>query len=190
MTLQEAVNKNVATIGIGSYGQASTVHHFGEHAKISIGKYCSISDNVEFFLGGEHRHDWVSTYPFTVLWPEVKAMKIKGYPRDFDRQKPGIGHDIIIGNDVWIGYGATIMSGVKIGDGAAISARSFVYRSVKPYSIVGGNPADFLCMRFDKTMIDSLRNIAWWDWPKEKILANIELICSGNVKEFIAKQNQ
>lgn len=117
-------------------------------AKLVIGSYTSIGPDVRVFLGDEHRTDVVSTYPFT-------KSSTKG--------------DVTIGNDVWIGYGATIMSGVTIGDGAVIAANSHVVKSVKPYEIVGGNPAKHIKFRFDVETIGLLLSLKWWDRPESEI---------------------
>jgi acetyltransferase-like isoleucine patch superfamily enzyme len=117
-------------------------------AKLVIGNYTSIGPDVRIFLGDEHRTDVVSTYPFT-------KSSTKG--------------DVTIGNDVWIGYGATIMSGVTIGDGAVIAANSHVVKHVKPYEIVGGNPAKHIKFRFDIETIGLLLAIKWWNLPESEV---------------------
>jgi acetyltransferase-like isoleucine patch superfamily enzyme len=124
-----------------------------ENSNLIIGKYCSIALEVKFFLGGNHRMDRVSTW----IHPSVE---------DDNLRSSG---DITIGNDVWIGYNATIMSGVTIEDGAVIAANSTVVKDVPPYSIVGGNPAKHIKYRFSKEDIDFLLKEKWWNWPPEKI---------------------
>ena len=122
-------------------------------------------------LGREHRKDWVTTYPFPAfpdVWPEAKDI-------------PGVEiskGDVIIGNDVWICYGATILSGVKIGHGAVIGARAVVTKDVEPYAVVAGNPAREIKKRFTPKQIQKLLDIAWWDWPEEKIRENIKMLCN------------
>lgn len=122
-------------VDIGSYTYGNPrLFHWGEDSKLKIGKFCSIADDVKIFLGGNHRMDWITTYPFSALkeeWPEAKD--VKGHPATKG--------DVVIGNDVWIGYGATILSGVKIGNGAVIGAMAVVSKDVEPYSVVVGNPA-------------------------------------------------
>jgi len=140
---------------------------------LKIGKFCSIGAGVEIYFGGEHRHDWVSTYPFGTLNGEAT----EGHPKSKG--------DITIGNDVWIGRAATIMSGVTIGDGAVIGARSVVANNVLPYSIVAGNPFRYIKFRFMDDQIVELLKIKWWDWDYEKISRYIPLLESGNVDEFI-----
>jgi acetyltransferase-like isoleucine patch superfamily enzyme len=164
-------------IGDYTYGNP-TVYYRGEGAKLKIGKFCSIAPEVVIFLGGNHRLDWVTTYPFTALkdeWPE--AVYISGHPSTKG--------DIIIGNDVWIGYAATILSGVKIGDGAVIGTRSVVTRNVAPYALVAGNPAREKKKRFDDDTIEKLLKMKWWDWPIDQIKENIEILCSDNINELL-----
>jgi acetyltransferase-like isoleucine patch superfamily enzyme len=166
-------------VGRYTYGKPYIIQ-FNEGSKLSIGNYCSISKNVTIFLGGNHRSDWVSTYPFPAIdsvW--TKASKITNY-----NSSKG---DIYIGNDVWIGYGATIMSGINIGDGAVIGANSVVTKNVAPYTIVAGNPAKFIKTRFTPKQIESLLKIKWWHWPESKINQNIKQICSSNIEDFINK---
>lgn len=140
--------------------------------KLLIGKFCMIASGVTFIMNGaSHLTDAVSTYPFAIFgngWEE--AMEGKTYPSK---------GDTIIGNDVWIGYKATIMAGVKIGDGAIIGAHSVVTKEVAPYAIVGGNPAREIKKRFPEEKIKALSELKWWDWDPEKITANIHKL-SGN----------
>jgi acetyltransferase-like isoleucine patch superfamily enzyme len=149
----------------------------GEGRFLTIGKYCSISTQVLIFLGSEHRTDWISTYPFPILWREANS--IKGHPSSKG--------DVRIGNDVYIGYHVLILSGVTIGDGAVIGAGSVVASDVPPYAIVAGNPAHVLRYRFDEETIKKLLKIRWWDWPDEKVKENIHLICNDRVDAFIKK---
>ena len=111
---------------------------------------------------------------------------------EFPEAKDISGHpatkgNVIIGNDVWIGYKATIMSGVTIGDGAVIGACSVVTKDVKPYEIVAGNPAKVIRKRFSDEIIIQLLKIAWWNWPIEKIKAEIEFLCNNNIEKFIER---
>ncbi len=163
-------------IGEHTYGKPRVIS-WGEGATLKIGKYCSISRGVTIFLGSEHRVDWISTYPFPYLWPEARS--IKGHPATKG--------DVIIGNDVWIGYEVTILSGVHIGDGAAIGACSLVSQDVPPYAIVGGNPARIIRYRFREETVKKLLKIRWWDWPDQKVKENVHLICSADIDEFIKK---
>jgi acetyltransferase-like isoleucine patch superfamily enzyme len=148
---------------------------WGEGATLQVGKFCSIADHVSIFLGGEHRTDWVTTYPFNVLVPEGE--KFHGHPKTRG--------DVIIGHDVWIGSGAVIMSGVKIGNGAVIGARSVVAKDVPPYGIVAGNPGKFIRHRFSLEEIEAFQRIAWWDWDISRIKDAFPLLLSNKVREFI-----
>lgn len=170
-------------VGRHTYGHEQiTVRHWGEPAELTIGSFCSIADRVEVFLGGNHRVDWVTTYPFPAFGERWQAAReIAGHP--------GTNGDVAIGNDVWIGSSVTIMSGVTIADGAAIAASSCVTQDVAPYAIVGGNPARLLRNRFDASTVERLLAIRWWDWSDERIEANIELLCSGDIERFVQAQN-
>jgi acetyltransferase-like isoleucine patch superfamily enzyme len=163
-------------IGVGTYGTPNIDFH-NAGATLKIGNYCSIAPRVTILLGGEHHHDWVSNYPFSLLHDE--ARHLSGYPLTKG--------DVRIGNDVWIGYEALILSGVKIGDGAVIAARSVVAGDIEPYSIVGGTPAKHLRYRFSPETIEELLKIAWWNWSFEEIRAAWHLIQSPQVEEFVSK---
>jgi virginiamycin A acetyltransferase len=161
-------------IGEGTYGYPE-IAFYDAGAKLTIGTYCGFAPKVTILLGGEHHHDWVSSYPFSLL--DEKARLLPGYP--FSKG------DVTIGNDVWVGYEALILSGVSIGDGAVIAARSLVTKDVEPYSIVGGVPAKHLKYRFDENTVESLRRIAWWSWSKPEIEKAWHLIQSPETEEFI-----
>jgi acetyltransferase-like isoleucine patch superfamily enzyme len=163
-------------IGRHSYGDLK-VRQWGEGAKLEIGSFCSIAGGVKIFLGGEHRADWVTTFPFTDLWRE-DAGYLPGHPHSKG--------DVIIGNDVWIGAEALIMSGVKVGDGAVIGARAVVTKNVPPYAIVAGNPARLVRFRFDQNVIDRLIRLAWWDCNDEQIKKLLPLMLSQDIEVFLA----
>lgn len=163
------------TVKVGDYSYGTpNVWQWGEGAKLKIGKFCSFSWDINIFLGGEHRSDWIAQYPFPVFFPE--AYKIKGHPTTKG--------DVIIGNDVWVGFNVIILSGVTIGDGAVIGAGAVVSSNVEPYAIVVGNPAREVKKRFPPDVIKKLIEIRWWDWDIEKIKKNFELLCSNNLDEF------
>ncbi len=165
------------TIGERTYGKP-TVHHADSGSNLVIGAYCSIAEGVEIFLGGNHRVDWVSTYPFSEFDNIFEnATQCKGHPATKG--------DVIIGNDVWIGYKTTILSGVTIGDGAVVAANSTVTKNVGAYEIVAGNPAKVVKKRFDETTIARLLAIKWWDWDDKEISQNLHLICSSNIDAFL-----
>lgn len=150
-------------------------HHPFVKDKLIIGKFCAIASEVKFIMNGaNHKLSGISTYPFGIFgngwekaFPKLNDLPIKG--------------DTVINNDVWIGYNALIMPGVKIGDGAIIASRAVVTKDVAPYTIVGGNPAKEIKKRFTQEQIDVLLNIAWWNWPIEKITKYIELIVCADI---------
>lgn len=146
--------------------------------KLIIGKFCMIASDVKFIMNGaNHLTDSLSTYPFSIFgngWE--KAMEGKTYPQK---------GDINIGNDVWIGYNATIMAGVTIGDGAIIATNSTVIKDVEPYSIVGGNPAREIKKRFSDKTIAKLLKIQWWNWDIEKITANLQHLTNNAIHNLI-----
>jgi acetyltransferase-like isoleucine patch superfamily enzyme len=163
--------------GRHTYGGIQT-HSWGEGSKLTVGKFCSIAGNVHVFLGGNHRYDWVTTYPFGHVNKEVfNGFDGKGHPATKG--------DVVISNDVWIGENVTIMSGVHIGDGAVLANNSHVVKNVEPYSLVGGNPAKLIKYRFTPTQIKKLLEIKWWDWDDTKINNMTHLLCNENIDEFI-----
>lgn len=162
--------------GIESYG-APTIRWWGERANLCVGKYCSISKNVEIFLGGNHRIDWVTTYPFPAFSRWVSEVHHEGYVLSKG--------DVIIGNDVWLGQGCVIMSGVKIGNGAVVGAYAVVSKDIPDYAIAIGNPARVIRRRHSDAQVQALNAIAWWDWDTTKVKENIGVLLSGDVEEFI-----
>lgn len=166
-------------VGRFTYGKP-TVLRWQNKANLTIGSFCSIGTGVVIMLDGNHRMDWVTTYPFNVIFKEF---------RDFSGA-PLVNGDIIIGNDVWIGMNALILPGVSIGDGAVIGAESVVTKSVEPYRIVAGNPARVVGKRFDEETIDRLLKIKWWNWPIGRIKQKMPLLLSGNVEKFIEENQQ
>lgn len=146
--------------------------------KLIIGKFCAIARGVKFIMNGaNHKLSGISTYPFQIFgngWEKVM-------PQPGDLPYKG---DTIVGNDVWIGYEALIMPGVRIGNGAIVSSRSVVVSDVAPYSVVGGNPAKAIKHRFEPDVIAALEDIAWWDWPVEKITEHLDLIVGGDIEKL------
>ena len=147
--------------------------------KLIIGKFCAIAKDVKFIMNGaNHKISGASTYPFSIFrngWekvmPEIKDLPLKG--------------DTVIGNDVWLGYDALIMPGIKIGDGAIIASRSVVTKDVPPYAVVGGNPAKLIKLRHSEEEIEKLLALKWWNWPVEKITANLKLITGGDIRALL-----
>ncbi|MXP56898.1 Vat family streptogramin A O-acetyltransferase [Pantoea sp. Taur] len=146
--------------------------------KLIIGKFCAIAKGVQFIMNGaNHKLSGFSTFPFYIFgngWenamPQAGDLPYKG--------------DTVIGNDVWIGFDALIMPGVKIGNGAIISSRSVVTSDVPAYTIVGGNPAKIIKKRFPDETISTLEKLAWWNWPVEKITKNIMAIMSNDIEKL------
>lgn len=146
-------------------------HYPINHDKLKIGKFCSIACGAKFlFNSANHTMKSLSTYPFPIFFEEW-GLDVRDITSAWDNKG-----DIVIGNDVWIGYEAVIMAGVTIGDGAIIGTRAVVTKDVPPYTIVGGVPAKEIRKRFSEEMIAHLLNAKWWDWPIERISQNIEAI--------------
>lgn len=154
-------------------------HYPINHDKLQIGKFCSIACGAKFlFNSANHTLSSLSTYPFPLFFEEWGLEK-KGVTNAWDNKG-----DIIIGNDVWIGYEAVILAGVTIGDGAIIGTRAVVTKDVLPYSIVGGVPAKPIKRRFPEEAISALLEIQWWNWSEERIARNIGAIQSGNIEQL------
>lgn len=161
--------------GRGSYG-GLRVKSWGEGATLRVGAYCSFAVKVKVFLGGGHRVDWVTTYPFTEFHDKAKG--IKGHPATKG--------DVVIGNDVWVGTEAVIMSGVNIGDGAVVGARAVVTKDIPPYSIAVGNPARVVKQRFSQPVIDRLLEMQWWNWEESRIEKAFPYLLNEDIEAFIA----
>lgn len=147
--------------------------------KLFIGKFCSIACGAKFiFNSANHALSSLSTYPFPIFFEEW-GLDVQDIRKAWDNRG-----DIIVGNDVWIGYEAVIMAGVTIGDGAVIGARTLVTKDVPPYAIVGGVPAKEIRKRFDKDTISKLLQLKWWDWSVEKIAENIQAIQTGSFENL------
>ena len=144
--------------------------------RLFIGKFCSIACGTKFiFTSANHKLGSLSTYPFPLFFEEWDLDKAN-VTDSWDNKG-----NIVIGNDVWIGFEAVVMQGVTIGDGAIVGARAVVTKDVPPYSIVGGVPAKPIRKRFSEEIISRLLKIKWWEWPDEKIKENISAIQSGNI---------
>jgi len=160
------------TLGHNSYGSFT---RRGMHNTIKIGNYCSIAEGCIADSGFNHNTSFITTYPLNLKLPQCSALT--GHPV--------CKGDIIVGNDVWIGEHTLVMSGVSIGDGAVIGARSIVTKDVAPYSIVAGAPATLKRMRFTSLQIAALLRMKWWNWPDDKVIANAHLLMSNNIDLFI-----
>ena len=159
----------------------NVLYHYPEcnHDKLIIGKFCSIACSAKFLFNcANHTLKSLSTYTFPLFY------------EDWDLEKSDVATawdnkgDIVIGNDVWIGYEAVIMAGVHIGDGAIIAARTVVTKDVPPYTIVGGVPARPIRKRFVEEVIRKLETLKWWDWPAEKIRHCLPYIVNGDINDL------
>lgn len=151
-------------------------HYPINHDKLVIGRFCSIACGAKFlFTSANHTQMSLSTYPFPIFFEEW-GLDVQNITTAWDNKG-----DIVIGNDVWIGYEAAILSGVTIGDGAIIGTRAVVTKDVPPYTIVGGVPAETIRKRFSDDTISALLKIRWWDWPEERIKQQISDIQAGRI---------
>ena len=149
------------------------------HDHLIIGRFCSVACGAKFlFTRGNHAMRSLSTYSFPIFFDEWNLVS-KQITEAWDNKG-----DIIIGNDVWIGYEALIMSGVTIGDGAIIGARAVVTKDVPPYTIVAGVPAKPIRRRFSDEVIEKLQSVQWWNWEKERIEKNLDAIIHGRIKDL------
>ena len=155
-------------------------HYPINHERLIIGKFCSIACGVKFLFNcANHTLKSLSTYTFPLFY------------EDWDLEKSDVATacdnkgDIVIGNDVWIGYEAVIMAGVHIGNGAIIGTRAVVTKDVPPYTIVGGVPARPIRKRFDEEVIQKLETLKWWDWSAEKIRRCLPYIGKGDVNGLL-----
>lgn len=154
-------------------------HYPINHDRLVIGKFCSIACGAKFmFTSGSHTMKSLSSYTFPIFFEEWD-LDVKNITSAWDNKG-----DIIVGNDVWIGYEAVIMPGVKIGNGAIIGTRAVVTKDVPPYTIVGGVPAKQIRRRFDERTIEKLEILRWWDWSREKIAQNISAIQTGDIQRL------
>ena len=148
--------------------------------KLVIGKFCSIACGAKFiFNSANHTLSSLSTYPFPIFFEEWELDR-KDVANAWDNKG-----NIVIGNDVWIGYEAVIFAGVTIGDGAIIGTRAVVTKDVSPYTIVGGVPAKLIRKRFSENVINTLLEIKWWDWSREKISEKIHAIQTGEINQLL-----
>jgi acetyltransferase-like isoleucine patch superfamily enzyme len=170
------------SMGPHSYGRPLVRWYPGdsESLRVRIGSFVAIADDVVMMIGGEHRVDWISTYPFRVMF-DLPGKYEDGHPRSKG--------DIVIGNDVWIGRGARILSGVTVGDGAVIGAYSVVTKDVRPYAIVAGNPAGEVRRRFSDEQIEALLRIRWWEWGDAELHAAVSELNSDQIDEFIRRHD-
>lgn len=144
--------------------------------KLVIGKFCAIASETRFVMTGDHKLDAISTYPFPIFG--------HGWESAFNVYDLPVKGDIVVGHDVWFGYDSLVMNGVTIGNGAIIAARAVVVKDVPAYSIVAGNPAKVVKMRFDEKTVARLQKIAWWEWSIEKINKHLKLLCQLDIDQL------
>lgn len=163
------------TVGVGTYGIPEVIE-FGDDTILRVGSYTSIAEGVRILLGGEHRTDWITTYPFPAMIRGVEDIK------DYAPSKG----DVVIGSDCWICADAMILSGVTIGHGAIVAAGAIVTRDVAPFAVVGGNPCKFIRWRFEEDVREELLQAAWWDWPMEEVKTVARTLCSSDMQAFLS----
>lgn len=152
--------------------------------KLAIGKFCALATGVQFIMNGaNHAMTGFSTFPFNIFQNGWE----KGF--DFETITQGLRGDTVVGNDVWIGTNATILPGVSIGHGAIVGTKAVVASNVPDYAIVAGNPAKVIRRRFDQETIDALLEIAWWDWPIDKISRHLDDIRGADLDRLFAANN-
>ena len=162
------------------FEQNNVLYHYPVNGdRLIIGKFCSIACGAKFlFNSANHSLASLSTYPFPIFYEEW-GLNIQDVAAAWDNKG-----DIVIGNDVWIGYEAVVLAGVTIGDGAVIGARAVVTKDVPPYAVVGGVPARLIRRRFPDDTISALLALRWWDWPADKIKPRLSALQAGQIEEF------
>ena len=160
--------------------QNNVLYHYPiNHERLIIGKFCSIACGVKFLFNcANHTLKSLSTYTFPLFYEDWELEK-SNVASAWDNKG-----DIVIGNDVWIGFEAVVLAGVKIGDGAIIGTRAVVTKDVPPYSIVGGIPAKVIRKRYSPDIIEQLLSLRWWDWTKDRIKRNLPFIMAGNIENM------
>lgn len=179
--LAQLIQRRPGQIAVGPYTYGRPKVRFPESgARLFIGRYGSIADGVEILLGGNHRTDWATTYPFPAmagLWPEASGMSGSDVSRG----------DVLIGHDVWLSSQAMVLSGVTIGHGAVVAARAVVTRDVPAYAIVAGNPARVVRMRFSESQVAALVASRWWLLPRERVVSLLPLLMSDRIEPLLAE---
>jgi acetyltransferase-like isoleucine patch superfamily enzyme len=167
----QKVGNSQIEIGRFTYGlEGLTVKEWGEGASLTIGAFCSIAEGAQIFLGGNHRPDWITTYPFGHIYQDQLGA-------DAPTGHPATNGSVQIGNCVWIGSNATIMSGISVSDGAIIAANSTVTKNVGSYEIFGGNPAKLIRKRFDEAIIEKLLKLQWWNLATKDVREISSILC-------------
>jgi acetyltransferase-like isoleucine patch superfamily enzyme len=177
LTLSEDfLYKDRTSIGKYCYGWSGSpkMNFYVGDTRLIIGSFVSFAPGCEIHVGGEHFTDYVTTYPFSAIFPDVPMIPCVGSKGD-----------VVIGSDVWIGQNVTILSGVTIGHGAVIGACSVVAKNVEPYTIVAGNPIREIRKRFTEEQTKKLLELKWWEWDDEQIDRMIPLLMSSDIQVFI-----
>ncbi len=172
---------DLLTMGHRSYHAPKVVWHVGDTGRVRVGNWCSVHHTVQVFAGGEHRVDWATTFALR---------EILRLPGAFASGLPHGRGDVVIGHDVYIGVEAVVLSGVTIGDGAVVGARSVVTRDVPPYAVVTGSPAAQVRWRFGEAERAAFARVRWWDWPEERVVANVDALSSPDVGAFLAAHDE
>jgi hypothetical protein len=149
----------------------------GDTARVVVGPFSGIGEGAHFFTGSLHHVEWVTTFAIRAQW---------GLP-GAEADAPFSRGDIVLGADVWVGYGALLLSGVTVGHGAVIGAGAVVAKDVRPFAIVVGNPAREIRRRFTDEQVEGLLRVKWWEWPDDMIVEHADLLCSEGVDELIER---
>ena len=178
----EEVHEHLAdgtlVMGPHSYLAPSVRKFKGDTNRVVIGAFCSVAPDAEFYVGGLHPIQWVTTYGLREMFD---------LPGAYEPPMPGSRGDIVVGNDCWITDNSTVMSGIRIGNGAVVGTRSVVTKDVEPYTIVAGNPARVVGRRFSEEQAAALERIAWWDWDIDTVLARVDDLNAASVDAFIER---
>ena len=168
------------------FEQNNVLYHYPiNHERLIIGKFCSIACGAKFLFNcANHTLKSLSTYTFPLFYEDWELDKAN-VASAWDNKG-----DIVIGNDVWIGYEAVIMAGVHIGDGAIVGTRAVVTKDVPPYTIVGGVPAKEIRKRFSSDMIEQMQVLEWWDWSADKIREFLPYLMNGDLEKVMAMKNR
>ena len=180
---QRGDQSKIVLTGKHSYGTENiSIRSWGEGAHLFVGSFCSIALNQTVFLGGNHRTDWATTFPFGHIFNEVFPAGLINGPGH-----PSTKGHVIIEHDVWIGEGCTILSGIRIGSGSVVAAKSVITKDIAQYTISGGNPSKLIKQRFPQHISKQLLELKWWDERDEDINSIIPLLQCQPTDETLAQ---